>query len=98
MYSFVFAESATQALKTLKHSPSHAKQFKAVQEALKFLQHNPRHPGLETHKFLGLKGPQGQDVFEAYAQQQTPRAYRIFFCYGKTRHVIEVLAVVPHPD
>jgi len=38
------------------------------------------------------------DVFEAYAQQRTPGAYRIFFCYGKERYVIEILTIVPHPD
>ena len=98
MFSFDFADSAEEALKRLKNSPGHAKQYKAVKDALNFLQTNPKHPSLETHKFYGLKGPQGQDVFEAYAQQRTPGAYRIFFFYGPGRHVIQVIAIVAHPD
>lgn len=98
MFLFDFAESAQEALKKLKDSPDHVKQYKAVKEALRFLQSNPRHPSLETHKFHGAFSPQGQDVFEAYAQQRTPSAYRIFFCYGPGRQIIQILAIMPHPD
>ena len=42
---------------------------------------NLRHPGLRTHKLAGLTCPHGKDLFEAYAQNHTPGAYRVFFCY-----------------
>ena len=46
------------------------------------LSQNPKHPGLQTHEFVSLKGPKGRKVFEAYAEQATPAAYRIFWYYG----------------
>ncbi len=98
MFSFTFADSATKALTKLKVSARQAKQYKAVKGALRLLQAIPRHPGLESHKFQGLNGPQGQEVFEACAQQQTPGAYRVFFCYGPGRYVIQILAIIAHPD
>ena len=98
MFLFEIANSARNSLKKLKNSHDHARQYKAVKETLQYLQANPKHPSLETHKYHNSRGPQGQDVYEAYAQQRTPGAYRIFFCYGPTRHTIQILAVIPHPD
>jgi hypothetical protein len=59
---------------------------------------NPRHPGLNTHKFSGLTGPNGEDIFEAYAENNTPGALRIFFCYPQgAPGTITVVAIVRHP-
>lgn len=92
-----FTPTAKQDLKELKESSHLEKRFKAVSRALKYLQENPRHPGLQTHKFSSLSGPNGEEVFEAYAEQDTPAAYRIFFYYGKTRGKIVIIAITPHP-
>jgi len=46
------------------------------------LEINPRHPGLHTHEFSSLAGPDGERIWEAYAQNNTPGAYRVFFHYG----------------
>lgn len=92
-----FTPTAKANLKELKESSHLEKRFKAVSKALKFLQGNPRHPGLQTHEFFSLKGPGGEKVFEAYAEQGTPAAYRIFFFYGRHRGEIVVVAVTPHP-
>jgi hypothetical protein len=58
---------------------------------------NLQHPSLQTHEFTSQKGPAGEKVFESYAQNKTPAAYRIFWYYGPGRGVITVSAVVPHP-
>lgn len=92
-----FTHQAKQDLKELKSSAHLAKRFKAVSKALKLLADNPRHPGLQTHPYASLTGPYREKVFEAYAEQDTPAAYRIFFCYGKTRGEIVVIAITPHP-
>jgi hypothetical protein len=89
--------TAKEDLKELKGSPHLEKRFKAVSKALKYLQENPRHPGLQTHKFFSLSGPNGEEVFEVYAEQDTPAAYRIFFYYGKSRGEIVIIAITPHP-
>ncbi|HDQ25177.1 MAG TPA: hypothetical protein ENN43_00325 [bacterium] len=73
------------------------KRYKAVVKALGFLQSNPRHPGLKTHEFTSFKGPKGEKIFEAYAEQNTPAAYRVFFYYGPGKGEITVFTITPHP-
>ena len=73
------------------------KRSMAVQKALQFLKYNPRHPSLQTHKFTSLKGPRGEEVFEAYAEQNTPAAYRIFWFYGPEKEQITVVSITFHP-
>jgi len=73
------------------------KRYKAVTKTLQFLAGNPRHPSLRTHEFTSLKGPLGEKVFEAFAEQSTPAAYRIFWYYGPGENRITVLAITPHP-
>ena len=92
-----FTPTAKSNLKELKWSVHLEKRFKAVSKALKFLQENPRHPSLETHEFSSFKRPGGEKVFEAYAEQDTPAAYRIFFFYGQQRGEIIIVAITPHP-
>jgi hypothetical protein len=73
--------------------------FKQVHKALLYLSDNPRHPGLRTHRYQSLSDPSGlgREVYEAYAQNDTPGAYRIFWCYGPQRSEITILAITPHP-
>src|SRR5690348_1574450 len=58
--------------------------FKQVHKALQLLGSNPQHPALHTHEYLSLENPYDANgkVWEAYAQNKTPGAYRIFWCYG----------------
>ncbi len=92
-----FTPTAKADLKELKESAHLEKRFKAVSKALKFLQEDPRHPSLHTHEFSSFKGPRGEKVFEAYAEQDTSAAYRIFFFYGQQRGEIVIVAITPHP-
>jgi hypothetical protein len=73
--------------------------FKQVDKCLEFLQSNPRHPGLNTHEYSSLKHPYeaNQKVFEAYVQNRTPGAYRVFWCYGPGKSKITIIAITPHP-
>jgi len=97
-FTLGFTDAAKEELKKLKSDAGLKKQNKAVAKALVLLQENPRHPSLQTHRYYSLKGPYGEKVFEAYAEQDTPAAYRIFFCYSSTtRSKIIILAITPHP-
>ncbi len=71
--------------------------LKAVRKCLAYLENNPRHTSLNTHKYTSLIGPNGEDVFEAYAQNNTPGAYRVFWCYGPNKNEITIIAITPHP-
>lgn len=97
MFKILITPEADQNLNYLKANKSLKKRYKAVVKALKFLADNPRHPGLQTHPFESLFGPNGEKVFEAYAEQNTPAAYRIFWFYGPSKGVITVFAITPHP-
>lgn len=92
-----FSKEAEVKLIELKENKALAKRYKAVKKALQNLQQNPRHPGLQTHPYTSLNGPNGEKVFEAYAEQHTPAAYRIFFYYGSQKGTIIILTIVPHP-
>ncbi len=73
--------------------------FKQVFKCVELLAANPRHPGLHTHEFHSLVNPydKKKKVFEAYAQNRTPGAYRVFWCYGPGASEITILAITPHP-
>jgi hypothetical protein len=73
--------------------------FKQVEKCIRLLAANPRHPGLQTHEFLSLQNPYDpkQKVFEAYAQDQTSTAYRVFWCYGPAKQQLTIIAITPHP-
>jgi hypothetical protein len=73
--------------------------FKQVFKCVQLLGENPRHPGLHTHEYHSLEHPYDRKmkVFEAYAQNRTPGAYRVFWCYGPGRTQITIIAITPHP-
>jgi hypothetical protein len=68
-----------------------------VRKALGYLQINPCHPSLNTHKYTSLQGESGEEVFEAYAENDTPAAYRIFWNYGPGKKIITIIAITAHP-
>jgi len=73
--------------------------FKQVEKCVRLLLENPRHPGLQTHEYHSIEHPygEGQKVFEAYVQNRTPGAYRLFWCYGPDKSDITIIAITPHP-
>jgi len=97
MFELLFTDQASHDLDELEENPSHHKRLKSVRKALAYLQTNPRHPGLNTHKYTSLVGPKGEDVFEAYAENNTPGAYRVFWFYGPDKTEITIVAITPHP-
>jgi len=96
-FTLKFTQEADRNLSTLENDKGLAKRLKSVQKALGYLELNPRHPSLNTHKFSSLVSPNGEDVFEAYAENNTPAAYRIFWHYGPNKNEITIIAITPHP-
>jgi hypothetical protein len=88
---------ADKQLTALENSPNKFPEYRAVRKALGLMESNIRHPSLHTHKFSSLSGPSGEEVFESYAENKTPQAYRIFWWYGPKRGQITILAITPHP-
>ncbi len=96
-FDLFITEKARIDLTELEQNPTHPKRLKAVRKAIGYLQTNPRHPSLNTHKYSSLIGPHGEEVFEAYAENQTPGAYRVFWYYGPGKSKITIVAITSHP-
>ena len=96
MFELEWTDEANAVYQRLKGNPAEKARYKAVKKTLEFLGENPRHPSLQTHPFSSLEGPNGEKVFEAYAQQNTPAAYRVFWYYGPQKGVITVLTITAH--
>lgn len=99
-----FTLTADQQYAALEGTPSKAAVFEQVRKSLCYLELNPHHPSLNTHEFTSLVGANGEKVFEAYAQNNTPGAYRIFWHYGpdetkgkKRTPVTTIVAITRHP-
>lgn len=73
--------------------------FKQVHKCITHLTQNPKHRGLQTHEYHSISNPYDtrKKVFEAYAQNKTPGAYRVFWCYGPEKKKITIIAITPHP-
>jgi hypothetical protein len=97
LFELHWTAEARKAYHLLKSTASQRKRYQAVKKTIKFLAANPRHPGLQTHEYMSLKGPNGEKVFEAYAEQSTPAAYRVFWYYGPAKGIITIFAITSHP-
>lgn len=96
-FKLLFTHQANQDLKELENNPALLKRLKAVRKALGYLETNPKHSSLNTHKYSSLKGLNDEEIFEAYAENNTPAAYRIFWYYGPNKKEITILSITPHP-
>jgi len=90
-----FSTEAKEVLASLKQTDP--KKYQKVLKTLGLMESNLRHLSLNTHKYESLIGPNGEEVFEAYVENKTPAAFRIFWHYGPGREVITILAITPHP-
>jgi len=90
-------DEARKRLDKLKTDKGLEKRYKAVKKAIRFLSSNPTYTSLKRMNSPGLKEPNGEKVFEAYAEQSTPAAYRIFWYYGPGKNQISIITIIPHP-
>jgi hypothetical protein len=95
-FSLLFSETAAGQLDQLQRDRGLAKRLKAVRKTLARLETDPRHPGLQSHEFRSLSSVQGVKVFESYAEQDTPAAYRVFWHYGPRKGQVTIIAITSH--
>jgi hypothetical protein len=71
--------------------------FKQIYKTVNLLAENPRHPGLKTHEYDSIRNPynKNEKVFEAYVQNNTPGAYRVFWCYGPSKQEVTIITITP---
>jgi len=101
-----FAPVADEQLTNIENDSSLKSALKQVRKTLGYLETNLRSKSLQTHEYEPLTRRYGVKVFEAYAQQNTLGAYRVFWHYGpdeinesgKRIPIITIVAIIPHPD
>jgi hypothetical protein len=96
-FKLLFSREAQAAISSLSKDQGAEKRLRAVRKTLALLETNPRHPGLHTHQYSKLIGPNGEKVFEAYAENKTPAAFRVFWHYGPRAGQMTIVAITPHP-
>lgn len=97
MYEILFSAKADLQMEELEKNVSKKGILKQVRKILGLMEKNLRHPSLNTHKFSAIQSPFGGEVFESYAQNRTPAAYRVFWVYGPNNRQITILAITSHP-
>ena len=99
MFQLIFTTTAKKQLESIEESPSKVGLCKQIKKSLGYLGKNPKHPSLNTHPYDSIDHPfdSKSKVFEAYAQNKTPSAYRIFWCYGPDSKQITIIAITSHP-
>ncbi len=93
-FKIIFSTEASTALAKLQQTDS--KKYQKVLKTLGLMEINLRHPSLNTHKYESLSGPNGEEIFEAYVENKTPAAFRVFW-YGSEPGVLTILTITPHP-
>ncbi len=96
-FALKFTDEAEKQLNALGKDKALERRYKAVRKALGFMQVNLRHPSLNTHEYETLTKIMGEKVFEAYAETNTPDAYRIFWKYGPSKDEITIISITAHP-
>lgn len=95
-YRLFFTDTSRGALASLE-TPASAGRLKKVRRALGRIQADPKYPSLNSHKYTSIHGPNGEDVWESYVENQTPSAWRIFWHYGPGADTITIVSITPHP-
>jgi len=97
----VAAEKAKKSREARRRTKSSKQEglFKQVAKTISLLKKNPRHPSLQCHEYSDLPHPydRREKVWEAYAQNKTPSAYRVFWCHGPGRENLTIITITPHP-
>ena len=98
-FQLAFSTEAKQQLHDLEHDEDKKdlQKLKRVRKCLALLENNPRHTGLNSHKFSELRGPNGEDVWESYVENNTPGAWRVFWHYGPGQASLTIVAITAHP-
>ena len=101
-----YTPTADEQLSRIESDPALKGVLKQVRKTLGYLETNLRAKSLQTHKFESLTRRYKREVFEAYAQQDTSGAYRVFWHYGddeidkkgKRIPIITIVTITPHPE
>lgn len=95
MFQIRFTNEAKEQF--INISQKEPKKLKIIKKTINLLSTNPKYPSLNTHKYIGYKGYEDIEIFEAYVENHTLNAYRIFWCYGVGKDIITIISIQHHP-
>lgn len=97
-YRLLYTGEAEKVITELRSRAQYAAKLKKVRKALRLLQDaGPRHPGLHSHDYQSIPGPNGETLWESYVENRTPSAWRIWWVYGPGSGEITIVTIGPHP-
>jgi len=99
-YRLTPAPEYNEVIAKLKRKPGeNATKLKKINKTLGLLRdHGPGHPSLNAHKYDSM--PEvipGKPVWEVYVENNTPNAWRLFYCHGPEADMLTIITVWPHP-
>jgi hypothetical protein len=106
LHKLRFTSTADGQLTKIENDHALEGVLKQVRKTLGYLETDLRSKSLQTHEYYSLtRRYGGLKVFEAYVQQNTPAAYRVFWHdgpdekdkNGKRISIITVIAITQHP-
>ena len=98
MPKLVYRPQALAQLEALAADAGLKKTEKAVLKALRLLRENPAHPSLHGKIYKGRECPHGDKLFQVYAQNHTPNAYRIHYCRPPGEpDTLMIVDIIGHP-
>ena len=97
-FALKFSPKAQERLDALEADQSKKGLLRQIRKSLGYLQTDPKYPSLNTHPYHTIPHPFNlkEKVFGAYAQNNTPNAHRILFCYGPGHKMIFIIAIISH--
>lgn len=96
-FEIIIGPEADQQLQDLAADKANQAAYKAVSKAIKLMAQDPHYNSLNSHPYSSMQGPNGEKVWESYAQNNTPAARRIFWYFGPGQGEITILAILKHP-
>lgn len=97
VFKILWTDQAEEQFLELQHKGPSGK-FVKISKTLEILAtHGPKYRSLHSHKYLSIKGPNGEDVWESYVENKTSSAWRIWWMYGPTTNVITLIMIGKHP-
>lgn len=96
-FTLLYTDEALSVLHDLG-KPAYAAKLKKTKKALRLLRDvGHSHPGLNSHKYHSLTGPNGEEVWESYVENKTPGAWRVWWVYGQEPDTLIIVTLGPHP-
>lgn len=97
-FVLLYTTEAERVLDELRARKQFKLKLNKVRKALRLLEQvGPRHPGLHSHQYQSVPGPDGAPLWESYVENKTPPAWRIWWIYGPKDGQITVVTIGPHP-